>query len=192
MLEGWERTLVFSGLRAWLGRRLELPLYLQGVDLPRQGWILELGAGTGWATVKLAQVAGQARVVGLDLDGLALAEARRAGERTYAKARLGWVQGDGCWLPFAGGTFSLVVALYTVHHVGQLPEVLREVRRVLVPGGLFLFVDPLRPGWVRRSREQFHGLFTAQEWREGLAEAGLRVEAWREVAGLWLWGVARA
>ena len=74
---------------------------------------------------------------------------RQAGGRAVA--------GDEEWLPFAEGSFDLVVASLSLHWVNDLPGALLQIRRCLTPDGLFLAALP--------------GLGTLQELREALAGA---------------------
>lgn len=67
------------------------------------------------------------------------------------------VAGDEEWLPFAAGSFDLVVASLSLHWVNDLPGALLQIRRALRPDGLFLASLP--------------GLGTLQELREALASA---------------------
>ncbi|MBE9605220.1 methyltransferase domain-containing protein [Acetobacteraceae bacterium H6797] len=70
--------------------------------------------------------------------------------------------GDEEWLPFADGSFDLVVASLSLHWVNDLPGALVQIRKALKPDGLFLASLP--------------GLPTLTELREALqsAESGLR------------------
>ncbi|WP_034958784.1 methyltransferase domain-containing protein [Komagataeibacter kakiaceti] len=52
---------------------------------------------------------------------------------------------DGEWLPFAPHSFDLVVASLSLHWVNDLPGLLAQVRRILVPDGLFLACMPVLP-----------------------------------------------
>jgi NADH dehydrogenase [ubiquinone] 1 alpha subcomplex assembly factor 5 len=72
------------------------------------------------------------------------------------------VVGDEEWLPFAAGSFDLVVASLSLHWVNDLPGALTQIRRCLAPDGLFLAALP--------------GLPTLAELRGALnaAEASLR------------------
>ncbi|MBF0286144.1 MAG: methyltransferase domain-containing protein, partial [Magnetococcales bacterium] len=55
----------------------------------------------------------------------------------------GWgVEADPLRLPFASGSFDLVMASLSLHWSGDLPRALSEARRVLAPGGLFLGAIP--------------------------------------------------
>ena len=75
------------------------------------------------------------RVVGIDGD---LESLRR---HPFLRDRAG---GDISSLPFRDGSFDLVTANMVMEHVHQPERVLREVRRVLAPGGAFLFHTPNR------------------------------------------------
>lgn len=105
---------------------------------------LDLG-GRG-AVAPLLRARGIPFVVSMDL---APAMARRAGGLALA--------GDEEWLPFAPGSFDLIVASLSLHWVNDLPGALIQIRRALSPDGLFLASLP--------------GLGTLQGLREALGAA---------------------
>ncbi|MFC3125927.1 methyltransferase domain-containing protein [Pseudoroseomonas globiformis] len=86
---------------------------------------LDLGGRGSIAPALRARGIGQ--VVSMDLSAQM---ARRAGGIP--------VQADEEWLPFATGSFDLVVASLSLHWVNDLPGALLQIRRVLAPDGLFL------------------------------------------------------
>jgi len=94
--------------------------------------VLDLGCGRGgvvelfWRDVKLA--------AGLDPDSPSLTEHRAQG--------MPILRGVGEHLPFAGESFDLVVCLWVLEHVREPLAVLREVARVLRPGGHLVFLTP--------------------------------------------------
>jgi ubiquinone/menaquinone biosynthesis C-methylase UbiE len=92
--------------------------------------ILDLGCGTGAvAHVLLGRLGAAASITGVDVNPAMLATAR-AGAPGIA-----WVEGHAAALPFAGGSFELVLCQHMLQFAPELPAVLREAHRVLAPGG---------------------------------------------------------
>ena len=95
--------------------------------------VLDVGCGEGDATLKLAEMCCQ--VVGLDIieQRLKAADAKRRSLRL--KDNITFVSGDVLSLPFAAGTFDQVVFLDALPEVEDDEAALREIARVLKPGG---------------------------------------------------------
>jgi SAM-dependent methyltransferase len=105
--------------------------------LPPDAAILDAGTGTG-ANLRLLRTLGFARVTGIDFSAEAI--------RFCAEKGLGEVQpGDVCALPFADRQFDLVLATDIIEHVEDDLAALREIRRVLRPGGHSLLTVPAFP-----------------------------------------------
>jgi SAM-dependent methyltransferase len=100
--------------------------------LTAESAVLDLGCGRGgvvelfWRDVKLA--------AGLDPDSPSLTEHRAPG--------MPILRGVGERLPFAGESFDLILSLWVLEHLKEPLTVLNEVRRVLRPGGHFVFLTP--------------------------------------------------
>jgi demethylmenaquinone methyltransferase/2-methoxy-6-polyprenyl-1,4-benzoquinol methylase len=90
--------------------------------------VLDACCGTGDLAVA-ARKAGARHVVGLDFSERMLEQARRKAPD------LEWVQGDVLSLPFEAATFDAAVVGFGVRNVEDLERGLRELRRVLQPGG---------------------------------------------------------
>jgi SAM-dependent methyltransferase len=104
--------------------------------------LLDLGCGPGHAAAAFAPHA--AEVVGLDLtEPMVELACRLAAERGIANLR--FQRGDAAKLPFEAGRFERVTSRLSAHHYADPAAVLREVARVLVPGGSFLLVDCVAP-----------------------------------------------
>jgi SAM-dependent methyltransferase len=102
-----------------------------------QGWdVLDLGAGTGIASYAFAK-AGARRVVALEPDPSAVV-GRGAMAPLLTEAAFELADGVGERLPFDDASFDLVYARQVLHHIPDLGVALREVARVLKPGGRFL------------------------------------------------------
>jgi SAM-dependent methyltransferase len=108
--------------------------------VPVAGRVLDAGCGGGGMPLSLADHAD--RVVGIDpIDRFSQAGVRLGRERDLR--HLHFVQADGMALPFAGGTFDLVLSHAVIEHVADAPRYLAECRRVLAPGGhIFLSTAP--------------------------------------------------
>jgi ubiquinone/menaquinone biosynthesis methyltransferase len=103
--------------------------------------VLDLACGTGDIIFAAAPQVRQA--VGLDLTHRMLQLAKqRAGPSGPA---VSWVTGDMLSLPFPDGHFTVVTAGYGLRNVPDLEQSIREIRRVLAPGGRFLSLDFNRP-----------------------------------------------
>jgi len=155
--------------------------------------ILDLGCGSGPVTAALRS-SGR-RVVALDysLDMLRLATERV--EREGQKAG-SFLQGDSELLPFATASLDAVVCLGVISYVRDYRSVLREVRRILRPGGRLVlssrnewhprFSDPVQPvkeavRWLRHplngQRKMVIGRFLSpREVERRLREEGYVVE----------------
>jgi SAM-dependent methyltransferase len=98
--------------------------------LPEEGAALDVGCGTGSLALALAATARP--VVGLDLalPYLAFARARAGAERIrFARA-------DACALPFAPGSFVGALSQLALNFTADPPAAVREMRRVVRPGGV--------------------------------------------------------
>jgi demethylmenaquinone methyltransferase/2-methoxy-6-polyprenyl-1,4-benzoquinol methylase len=118
--------------RRWKRRLIGL------ADIRPQHRVLDLACGTG-DLLFLAQHA--RRAVGLDLTmGMLQLAAARGLRRSTLLA------GDMLALPLGDSQFDVVTTGYGLRNVPDLPAAIREVYRVLVPGGRFLSLDFNRPG----------------------------------------------
>jgi ubiquinone/menaquinone biosynthesis C-methylase UbiE len=99
--------------------------------------VLETAAGTGVLTRAIAsQLPAQARIVATDLNQPML---DRAAARQSLDARIAWRQADALTLPFGDQSFDAVACQFGVMFFPDKPQGYREARRVLKPGGHFLF-----------------------------------------------------
>lgn len=111
----------------------------------RERAVLEVGCGAAQCSRWLAGRG--ARAVGVDLSRGMLAQGALLGTRRDAPRVAGLVQGDARHLPFADASFDLACSAYgALPFVGDPERVMREVARVLRPGGRWVFslTHPLR------------------------------------------------
>jgi demethylmenaquinone methyltransferase/2-methoxy-6-polyprenyl-1,4-benzoquinol methylase len=117
--------------------------------------VLDACCGTGDLALAARRRGGV--VTGLDFSPVMLERARRKGPD------LEWVQGDLLALPFAEGSFEAATVGFGVRNVADLPLALRELRRVLVPGGRLAVLEITQPRGVLRPfyRLWFDGIVPA-------------------------------
>jgi ubiquinone/menaquinone biosynthesis C-methylase UbiE len=103
--------------------------------------ILDIGCGTGTLAAMIKRQHPDVHVVGLDPDPKALARAARKAAR--ARAAIQFDRGFADALPYADASFDRVLSSFMFHHLPSdaRPNTLREVVRVLAPGGSFHMVD---------------------------------------------------
>jgi ubiquinone/menaquinone biosynthesis C-methylase UbiE len=108
---------------------------------------LEVGCGPGHLSIRLAREHAL-DVTGLDLDPAMIerAHANAALEPKLAGQPPRFIIGDVAALPFDDAAFDLVVSTLSMHHWSDPAAGLREIHRVLRPGGKALIWD-LRPGF---------------------------------------------
>lgn len=110
---------------------------------PAPGDLLDIGAGTGSLPLAAAERWPSARVVGLDASAGMLSVARhRVADRYSAddQDRFEWIAADAARMPLADASFDAVTSAFMLQLVDDRGSVLREVRRVLRPGGRFALI----------------------------------------------------
>ena len=100
--------------------------------------ILDLGAGEGFVSLALREAFG-CRVVALDAAPPIL---HQGVDREVHGSGQVWLLGDGAQLPFRDGSFDGVVCSEVLEHVDDDASVVREIARVLTPGGIAALTVP--------------------------------------------------
>ena len=155
--------------------------------------LLDIGCGDG----HFAQTTLGRAEMGIDVDVPSLRQAQKRG--VYA----GLGVASAARLPFAGGVFATALANCAIEHMPELDAVLGEVRRVLRPGGRFIFSVPTdrlndnllvagvleRAGlagaaaryraWFQRMQVHYH-MYSPDEWQHRAEAAGFQIVFRRE------------
>ena len=144
----------------WLGRRILRAMNrshggmtqwgLQHLTVPANALILDVGCGGGGTVRRLATLAPEGNVVGLDYSAASVAVSRETNAKEIAAGRVRIEQGSVAALPFPDRTFDIVTAVETHYYWPDLPANVGEILRVLKPGGTFaLIAETYRGGPFR-------------------------------------------
>ncbi len=108
--------------------------------------ILEVGCGGGRTVSKLAERVTQGKVYGIDYSETSVAATRKTNTRWIDMQRVEVRHGTVSELPFKDGTFDLVTAVETHFWWPDLPAGIREIYRVLKPGGTLVVIGEVYKG----------------------------------------------
>ncbi|MBL8912349.1 MAG: class I SAM-dependent methyltransferase [Archangium sp.] len=154
------------------------------------GPIVDLGCGAGIMLRRLSHDLPGVQLIGVDLSRAMLEEAM-AQLREHAEAA-DFVRAQVPPLPFNDASIGAVIAVGVVHFVGELDVLLREVQRVLKPGGRFV-ATTYEPNAITKSVHQRAGLHPRDEaaLRAAAEKAGLIAFERVKVPPFLLWTVER-
>jgi len=134
------------------------PWVQPGMDFPNCGSVLEPGCGVGAQIRVLLERFPGIHFTGVDISPEQLARAGRLLADPLAAGKVELVEASAYDLPFADARFDGAYAIWVLEHLDDHDTLLREVRRVLKPGGIIyctevfnagLFTDPPMPGLTR-------------------------------------------
>lgn len=146
--------------------------------VPLDGWVIDVGGGTGRAVA--AGVAPHGRVVVVD---------RSRGMLRQATARsLMAVQADAARMPFASGSAGGILIVDALHHFRDQDGAMREIVRILGPGGRIVLEEPDIRNWAVKAVALGERLALMQsrfmhpaETALHLQRLGVRLEGWSRV-----------
>jgi ubiquinone/menaquinone biosynthesis C-methylase UbiE len=137
---------------------------LLGTPLPQYGRSLEIGSGTGYFTLNMLQDGVVREAVATDISPGMLAALQANARRIGVEVQT--VACDAEQLPFDDGSFDLVLGHAVLHHIPRLDRAFAEFRRVLRPGGEFVFAgEPSQTGDRIAAYPKRAALRTAPLWR---------------------------
>jgi len=171
---------------------------LQHVQVGKDFTILDVGCGGGRTIQKLAAMASEGTLYGVDYATGSVAASRSKNAELIRAGRVEIKQGTVSALPFADASFDLVTAVETQYYWPDLEKGMWEILRVLKPGGrLVVILESYRKGaynavqWPVMKALKASNL-SVEEHRELFFRAGyVAVEVFEERSKGWFCGVGR-
>jgi ubiquinone/menaquinone biosynthesis C-methylase UbiE len=163
----------------------------QMTDLPAES-VLDVACGTGQLLEVLAERTNQSELVGID---------RVPAMLEVAKQRLGGrancLAGEAHHLPFEDAHFQLVTSTNALHYFPDAVAALREIRRVMSPGGNLIITDWCRNyAWMKLlnrvlpwTQHAHVHTFSTGELRKSLTDAGFGISGETRRKIDWFWGL---
>ena len=153
---------------------------LSQASIGKQDIILDVGCGGGRTVSKLAAIATQGKVYGVDHSTESVAMAMRTNKQWIDIARVEVREASVSRLPFSEGAFDVITAVETHFWWPALPTDLREVLRVLKPGGRLIIIAEVYKGakaFTSKAVERYSektgmALLSVEEHRELFTDAG--------------------
>jgi SAM-dependent methyltransferase len=119
---------------------------LSHISIDKHDAILDIGCGGGRTVNKLAAIATQGKVYGVDFSGESVAFASRINKQWIDTGRVEIREASVSQLPFSADVFDVVTAVETHFWWPDLPADMREVLRVLKPGGTLIIIAEIYKG----------------------------------------------
>jgi ubiquinone/menaquinone biosynthesis C-methylase UbiE len=120
-------------------------------DLPEEALVLEVAPGPGYFAIEMAKL-GKRSVTGLDISKTFVEIARKNAQKEGVQ--VDFQQGNASRMPFAEASFDLVLCRAAFKNFSEPSAALREMRRVLRPGGRAVIID-LRRDAPRESIDSY-------------------------------------
>jgi len=174
------RTEFNEWARAGKGESMEVghgPVGRQAIALMQVSMdsrVLDVGCGSGWASRLLADYAVNGRVTGIDISDEMV---RLARESSSDYQNVSFEVASAEQLPFADSEFTHAFSMESLYYYRNIPKALKEINRVLKPGGsFFAVVDLYRENeathqWVDQLKVRVE-LLSIEEYRSLFIDAG--------------------
>jgi ubiquinone/menaquinone biosynthesis C-methylase UbiE len=190
-----ERLIINNPLRAFSQRNIEGPLLKKMASYDKYPYCLEIGCGRGTGAEVIVKIFGAEKVVAIDIDPEQIEKAKRY-ISSELRDRIVFKLGDAMAINQPDGIFDAVFSFGVLHHMEDWRRAIKEVSRVLKPGGEFFFEEPLRP-FLRNFLVRFFtehppgGEFDIEEISEEFRKNNMEIKKIRKFANIAIAGMAK-
>ena len=188
-----EKAMMNNPLRSLIQRYFEAAKLLSMGGKINGKYALEVGCGRGIGIKIILELFGAKQVDAFDLDPHMVALSRRRLMKENEKVRL-W-QGDVTTISSEDSTYDAVFDFGIIHHVPDWRTALREIYRVLKPGGRFYAEEALKKFidsylWRILLDHPKEDRFDQEQFVQALVDAGFRVIATNQIGQWFAWFIA--
>ncbi len=185
-----EYWLMNNPIRSWIQDRYESRLLRMASKMRPGADVLEIGCGQGIGRGLIEKYFKPKSYVGIDLDPRMVDRARRKNPHAANE----FAVGDATALPFAPESFGAVFDYGIIHHIPNWSDALKEIYRVLKPGGECIFEEVSSETWQKGIGKilktvlahPYQQMFSAQEFYNALQAHGFTVEFFEQRSPLGL------
>ena len=192
---GWLGRLNLWSFNIWHSKLTDWGL--EHIAVEKHDTILDVGCGGGRTVYKLAAIAMEGKVYGIDFSEESVSVSHRTNQQWIELGRVEIQHGSVSHLPFSDDMFDLVTAVETHVFWPDLPANMQEVLRILKPGGTLIIIAEVYKGSgkLENLAQKFvewtnMAYLSANEHRELFTKAGYSdVQMFEENDKGWLCGV---
>jgi SAM-dependent methyltransferase len=171
---------------------------LNHLSIGKQDTILDIGCGGGGTIHKLARIATNGKIYGIDFSNESVMVSRVTNKRFVQMGHVEIRQSSVSGLPFSDSMFDLVTAVNTHNFWPDLVTDMQEILRVLKPGGRLTIIGSVYDGGKYDKRNQKYAALvtiafpSVNELREIFLRAGYsEVQMFEECNRSWICGIGR-
>jgi len=166
----------FIGNRMAKGNVYDAKWTISLLNIQPNSRILEIGFGPGVSTQMASEKASKGYVAGIDHSKTMVQTASQRNEAAIQSRRMELKQGDVSSLPYPAESFDIAFSLHSIYFWPKPLDCLKEIRRVLKPGGLLAITIQPKDKWANRRIEgsSIMTLYFGSELATIFSDAGYR------------------
>ena len=187
----WDRWSETADGKGWLYdylRRAQLSV-IALLDIKENMNFLDIGCGTGWAVGQAAKAAGyRGAFYGVDLSS-GMIEKAKMNFKDYDNFH--FINASSESIPLDGNLFDSIICTNSFHHYLHPGKAMKEISRLLKPGGKIYILDPTADTWfikiidkvIKLFEPQHVKIYSTMEFKIMMSEAGLKYTGYKEITG---------